>query len=168
MKKTLFTILIVLVVGVIAKAQNTVTATSTVTATIPVAMQLAVTTGATLNFDFTGQIAALTTGLVKQNAIVLTYSSNMPWYLNINATTPNFTGGGPGAPMPASVLQFKNNANGNYAPLGVNPVSLKGTTGAKIPPGAGTVGVDMKMTPGALVTPAANYSIGITYTLSNL
>ncbi len=168
MKKTLFTMLIVFVACVIVKAQS-VTATSTVTAKIPVAMQLAVTNGGSVNFDFTGQVSALATGLQQLNAVTLTYSSNTPWYININATTPNFSGGSAAAPMPSSVLQFRNVMQVVVMPpLGTAPISLKGTTGSKIPPGAGTLGIDMKMVPGNTVTPATNYAIGITYTLSNL
>ncbi|MDB5031179.1 hypothetical protein [Mucilaginibacter sp.] len=167
MKKTLFTLVIVLIACVIVKAQSA-TATSIVTAKIPVAMQVAVTDGAVVNFDFTGQTASLTTGIQQLNAVILTYSSNTPWYININATTPNFSGGSLSAPMPSSVLQFRNNAGGTYAPLGTTPLSLKGTTGAKIPPGASTLGIDIKMVPGNTVIPATDYTIGIMYTLSCL
>ncbi|MHB8208020.1 hypothetical protein [Mucilaginibacter sp.] len=167
MKNTFFTLVIVLIACVVVKAQS-VTATSTVTAKIPVAMQVAVTNGAAVNFDFTGQISSLATGIQQLNAVTLTYSSNTPWYININATTPNFSGGSLSAPMPSSVLLFRNNAGGTYAPLGATPLSLRGTTGAKIPPGAGTLGIDMKMVPGNTVVPATNYAIGIMYTLSNL
>jgi hypothetical protein len=92
----------------------------------------------------------------------------MPWYVSISASSANFSGGSATSPMPASALMVKNDASGNYSALSTTPVSLSGTTGSKIAPGAGSIGVDMKLRPGPTVTPASNYSLGITYTLSDL
>jgi hypothetical protein len=168
MKRILFTISIVLIACLFANAQSTATATSTVTAKIPVSLQLSVSSGASVNFDFTGKVSQLATGIEQLNAVSLSYSSNLPWFVTINASGANFSGGSATNPMPSSALQVKNGAGGNYTSLGTTPISLSGTTGSKIPPGAGTIGVDMKLRPGPTATPASNYSLGITYTISNL
>lgn len=168
MKRMSFTILIVLIACAFVKAQTTATATSTVTAKIPVSLQLSVISGASVNFDFTGKVSQLSTGIEQLNAVSLSYSSNLPWFVTVNASGANFSGGSATNPMPASALQVKNDAGGTYTNLSTTPISLSGTTGSKIAPGAGTIGVDMKLKPGATVTPASNYSLGITYTISNL
>lgn len=149
-----------------ARAQKT--ASSIITVKIPEALSLSVTAGSTIDFDFTNDLTLLTTGIEKINAVTLTYQSNKPWFLNINATTDNFSGGDGGNPMPSSIVQFKNTVGGTYAPLSTTSVSLSGTTGSKNPKGASTVGVDYKITPGLNYPPAADYSIGITYTISTI
>lgn len=144
------------------------TATSIITVKVPEALSLSVTAGSTVDFDFTSDLTLLTTGIEKLNAVTLTYQSNKPWFLNINATTSNFTGGDGSNPMPSSVVQFKNTSGGTYAPLSTTSVSLSGTTGSKNPKGSSTVGVDYKIVPGLNYQPASDYSIGITYTISTI
>jgi hypothetical protein len=168
MKRILVTLSIVLIACVMVKAQNTATATSTVTAKIPIALQLSVTAGASVSFDFTGKVSQLATGIEQLNAVTLSYSSNMPWFISINASSANFSGGSSTAPMPASALQVRDNGTGTYSTLTTTPISILGTTGSKIAPGSGTVGIDMKLKPGPTITPASNYSLGITYTISDL
>ncbi len=167
MKRMLVTLTIVLIACAVVKAQ-TATATSTVTAKIPVALQLSVTAGSSVSFDFTGKISQLATGIEQLNAVTLSYSSNMPWFISINASTANFSGGSNTAPMPASALQVRDNGTNTYSTLTTTPISILGTTGSKIAPGSGTVGIDMKLRPGPTITPASNYSLGITYTISDL
>lgn len=142
--------------------------TTIITVKIPEAVTLTVATGQTVDFDFVSDAALLTTGIEKLNAVTLTYSSNKPWFLNINATSGNFTGGDGANPMPSSIIQFKNNAGGTYAPLSTTSVSLSGTSGSKNPKGAKTVGIDYKITPGLNYAPASDYSISVTYTISTI
>lgn len=144
------------------------TATSILTVKVPEALSLAVTTGNTVDFDFTSNLTLLTTGIEKINAVSLTYQSNKAWFLNINATTNNFSGGDGANPMPSSIIQFKNTDGGTYVPLSTTSVSLSGSTGAKNPKGASTVGVDYKITPGLNYPPSADYTIGVTYTISTM
>jgi hypothetical protein len=165
MRKILFSILCI-VFSVSALAQKT--ATSVVNVKIPEALDLSVTTGNTIDFDFSSDLTLLTSGIEKLNAVILTYNTNKPWFLSINATTGNFTGGDGTSPMPSSVIQFKNNAGGTYMALSTTSVSLSGTSGAKNPKGSSTVGVDYKLTPGFGYPSASDYSIGITYTISTI
>ncbi len=144
------------------------TATSILTVKVPEALSLAVTTGNSIDFDFTSNLTLLTTGIEKINAVSLTYQSNKAWFLNINATTNNFSGGDGANPMPSSIIQFKNTDGGTYVPLSTTSVSLSGSTGAKNPKGASTVGVDYKITPGLNYPPSADYTIGVTYTISTM
>ncbi len=144
------------------------TATSILTVKVPEALSLAVTTGNSIDFDFTSNLTLLTTGIEKLNAVSLTYQSNKAWFLNINATTNNFSGGDGANPMPSSIIQFKNTDGGTYVPLSTTSVSLSGSTGAKNPKGASTVGVDYKITPGLNYPPSADYTIGVTYTISTM
>lgn len=152
--------------SVISFAQKT--STSILTVKVPEALSLAVTTGNTIDFDFTSNLTLLTTGIEKLNAVSLTYQSNKPWFLNINATTNNFSGGDGANPMPSSIIQFKNTDGGTYVPLSTTSVSLSGSTGAKNPKGASTVGVDYKLTPGLNYPPSSDYTIGVTYTISTM
>jgi hypothetical protein len=144
------------------------TGTSIITVKIPEALSLAVTAGNSVDFDFTSDLSLLTTGIEKINAVTLTYQSNKPWFLNINAASANFSGGDGSNPMPASIIQFKNSAGGTYSPLSTNSVSLSGSTGAKNPKGSSTVGVDYKITPGLTFQPSSDYNISITYTISTI
>lgn len=144
------------------------TSTSIVSVKIPEALSLSVSAGSTVDFDFTNDLTLLTTGIEKINAVTLTYQSNKPWFLNINATNGNFSGGDGANPMPSSIVQFKNHTGGTYVPLSTTTVSLSGTTGAKNPKGASTVGVDYKITPGLNYPASSDYSIGITYTISTI
>ena len=162
-----FFFIIFLILG-FADANAQKTATSIITVKVPEALSLSVSAGSTVDFDFTSDLTLLTTGIEKLNAVTLTYQSNKPWFLNINATTESFTGGDGTNPMPSSIVQFKNTAGGTYTPLSTTSVSLSGTTGAKNPKGSSTVGVDYKVTPGLSYPPAADYSIGITYTISTI
>ena len=147
---------------------QTKTATSVVNVKIPEALELAVTTGSTIDFDFSSDLSLLSTGIEKLNAVILTYKTNKPWFLNISASSANFTGGDGVTALPSSVIQFKNNAGGTYVNLTTTSVSLSGTTGSKNPKGESTVGVDYKLTPGHGYPAAADYSIGITYTISTI
>lgn len=165
-KKLQVIILFFVLVSVTSFAQKT--ATSILTVKVPEALSLAVTTGASLDFDFSTNLTLLTTGIEKINAVSLTYQSNKPWFLNINASTNNFSGGDGANPMPSSIIQFKNTAGGTYVPLSTTSVSLTGSAGAKNPKGASTVGVDYKITPGLNYPPSADYTIGVTYTISTM
>jgi hypothetical protein len=144
------------------------TATSIITIKVPEALSLSVTGGNSVDFDFTSDLTLLTSGIEKINAVTLTYQSNRPWFLNINATTANFNGGDGSNPMPSSIIQFKNTAGGTYVPLSTTSVSLSGTTDAKNPKGSSTVGIDYKITPGLSYPPSSDYTIGVTYTISTI
>ena len=113
-----YTVLFILLtfsgISVYAQGANV---TTIITVKIPEAVSLTVETGNTVDFDFVSDVALLTTGIEKLNAVTLSYSSNKPWFLNINATSGNFTGGDGANPMPSSIVQFKNNAGGTYVPL---------------------------------------------------
>lgn len=165
MKKTLL-ILSLVAFSFSALAQKT--ASSVINVKIPEALDLAVTAGNTIDFDFSSDLSLLSTGIEKLNAVILTYKTNKAWFLNISASTGNFTGGDGASPMPAAVIQFKNNAGGTYIPLSTTSVSLSGTTGAKNPKGSSTLGVDYKLTPGYGYASASDYSIGVTYTISTI
>ena len=166
MQKKISLILFLVLTCSIAAAQKT--ATSIITVKVPEALSLSVFAGNTVDFDFTNDLTLLTTGIEKLNAVTLTYQSNKPWFLNINATTSNFTGGDAVNPMPSSIVEFKNTAGGTYTPLSTTSVSLSGTSGSKNPKGSSTVGIDYKITPGLNYPPASDYSIGITYTISTI
>ena len=167
MKTTL--ILLSCIIFSLSALAQTKTVTSVVNVKIPEALNLEVTTGSVIDFDFSSDLSLLGTGIEKLNAVVLTYSSNKPWFLSINASTDNFTGGNGVNPLPASVIQFKNNAGGTYANLSRTSVSLSGTSGAKNnQKGPSTVAVDYKLTPGYDYPAASDYSIGITYTISTI
>lgn len=165
-KKTVFILLFFIFISSISLAQKT--STSIITVKVPEALSLSVTAGTSVDFDFTSDLSLLTTGIEKINAVTLTYQSNKPWFLNINASVANFNGGDGANPMPSSIIQFKNNSGGTYVPLSTTSVSISGTTGAKNPKGASTVGIDYKITPGLNYPPASDYSIGVTYTISTI
>ena len=165
-KKLQVIILFFVLISATSFAQKT--ATSILTVKVPEALSLAVTAGASLDFDFTADLTTLTTGIEKINAVSLTYQSNKPWFLNINASTNNFSGGDGANPMPSSIIQFKNTTGGTYVPLSTTSVSLAGSAGAKNPKGASTIGIDYKITPGLNYPPSADYSIGVTYTISTM
>jgi len=166
MKKLFLSAFVLVAIAIQAQAQKSVT--SIITVKIPEALDLQVTNGNTVDFDFTSNLALLTSGIEKQNAVILSYKANKPWFVNIAATTSNFTGGDAANPMPSSVIQFKNNASGTYAPLSTTSVSLSGTSSAKNPKGESTIGIDYKLTPGFTYPSASDYSIGITYTISTI
>ncbi|HYK76374.1 MAG TPA: hypothetical protein VEV16_05310 [Daejeonella sp.] len=161
---------VVLVLGFWVLLQGVVLAQSsvntTVTAKIPEALDLSVTTGSSIDFDFTTNVALLTTGIEKLNAVILSYKSNRPWFINISASSTNFTGGDAANPMPSTVVQFKKNGSGVYAPLTITAVSLSGTSAVKNPKGSNTIGIDYKLTPGFDYASGGDYTIGITYTIS--
>lgn len=159
-------ILFFLFISSITFAQKTTT--SIITVKVPEALSLSVSAGSSVDFDFTNDLTLLTSGIEKLNAVTLTYQSNKPWFLNINATAINFNGGDGANPMPSSIIQFKNNDGGTYMPLSTTSVSLSGATGAKNAKGSSTVGVDYKITPGLNYPPSSDYSIGVTYTISTM
>lgn len=165
-QKKIVIILYFVILSSVSFAQKT--ATSILSVKVPEALSLAVTNGNNVDFDFTSNLTLLTTGIEKINAVSLTYQSNKPWFLNINASTNNFSGGDGSNPMPSSIVQFKNTDGGTYVPLSTTSVSLSGSTGAKNPKGSSTVGVDYKITPGLNYPPSSDYTIGVTYTISTL
>ena len=140
--------------------------TATVAVKIAEVLDLGVTSGGTVTFDF-NSIATLDAGITQTNAVVLTYKSNKPWFININANSANFTGASP-TPMPASIIQYKLNSGGTFTALSTTPASLTGTSGAKNARGTSTIGVDYKLNPGYIYAPATDYGMVVTYTISNL
>ena len=150
-----------------AQVLGTAAPTGTFSVKISEVLDLAVTSGATNTFDF-NSIAKLDEGIETLNAVTLTYKSNKPWFVNVNAATANFTGSSI-TPMPASVVQFKlNGGGGSYSTLSSTPASLSGTSSTKNARGTATIGVDYKVNPGYSYAPAQDYGMVITYTISNL
>ena len=169
MKKLLLVAAIISTI-IFSRAEAQVLGTAAPTATFSVkiseVLDLAVTSGATNTFDF-NSIAKLDAGIETANAVTLTYKSNKPWFININANSANFTGASP-TPMPASVVQYKLNGAGSYTTLSTTPTSLSGTSLAKNARGTATIGVDYKVNPGYTYAPAQDYGLVVTYTISNL
>lgn len=155
--------------GQVPPVLGTPAPTATVAVKIIEVLDLAVTSGGTVTFDF-NSIATLDAGITQANAVRLTYKSNKPWFININANSEFFTGGlvtNP-TPMPASVIQYKlNGGAGDFIPLSTTAASLTGTTGAKNSRGTSTIGVDYMLNPGYIYAPATDYGMVITYTISN-
>ena len=170
MKKFITTSIIIasLAFASVANAQTLGTAAPTGTFAVKISevLDLAVTSGAANTFDF-NSIAKLDAGIETLNAVTLTYKSNKPWFVNVNANSANFTGSS-ATPMPASVVQFKLNSGGSYTALSTTPASLSGTSAAKNARGTATIGVDYKVNPGYDYAPAQDYGMVITYTISNL
>jgi hypothetical protein len=135
-----------------------------VTITVPEVLVLQPANSPALNFNF-NSTTALDNGLVITGTTIR-YYSNKAWFVTIQSGSANFSGGQ--GNMPASVLKFKNSQNSTFTDLSPTAQSLSGTTGAKNMRGTGTIGVDFKMDPGYLNPPANNYSITVTYTISNL
>ena len=152
----------------LAQSSKPMSVTSTVTLMIPEAIDLEVTDGNTIEFDFTADLKSLVAGIEKLNAVILSYRSNVPWYLSINATSANFNGGDPAKPMPASIVQFKRNGTSQYFAISAVPASISGSSSAKNPRGSNTIGIDYKVVPGFEYPSANDYSIGITYTISSI
>ena len=157
-----------LLINTSAEAQvlGTSAPTGTFAVKISEVLDLAVTAGATNTFDF-NTIAKIDAGIETLNAVTLTYKSNKPWFVNVNANSANFTGSSI-TPMPASVVQFKLNGGGSYSTLSATPASLSGTSATKNTRGTATIGVDYKVNPGYSYAPAQDYGMVITYTISNL
>ncbi|MEJ6980511.1 hypothetical protein WG906_08625 [Pedobacter sp. P351] len=150
-----------------AKAQlGTAAPTGSFAVKISEVLDLAVTSGASNTFDF-NSIAKIDAGIETLNAVSLTYKSNKPWFVNVNANTADFTGSSPTA-MPASVIQFRLNGNPSYSTLSTVPASLSGTSAAKNARGTASIGIDYKVNPGYTYAPAQDYGMVITYTISNL
>jgi spore coat protein U-like protein len=170
MKKISFLSLLILTFWVHANVNGQTLGSPAPTATMAVqisqVLDLAVTTGSSLTFNF-NTIALIDAGITQTNAATLTYKSNQPWYINIAANTANFSGTSP-TPMPASVITYRLTGGPTFTPLSTTAASLTGTTGAKNARGTGTVGVDFKLNPGYIYAPATDYSMTITYTISNL
>ncbi len=168
MKRTLFLLLFIVASGIYTRVNaqvNIPTATGTMGVSISQVLDITVTTGSSLTFTF-NTIALLDAGITQTGATVVTYRSNMPWYINISAT--NFTETGAGSlTMPASVIQFRLTGGSTFTPLSTNPVSLDGTSLIKNTIGKGTVSVDFFVNPGYIYAPANDYSSTITYTISN-
>ena len=140
--------------------------TGTFTVKIVEVLDLAVTSGANNTFDF-NSIAKLDAGIESLGAVTLTYKSNKPWFINVNAGSANFTGSSP-TPMPASVVQYKLSSGGSYTPLSTTPTTLSGTTAAKNARGTASIAIDYKVNPGYAYAPATDYGLTVTYTISNL
>lgn len=106
--KRLFTLIFVLATCLAYKANaqlGTANPTATLGVQISQVLDLSVTIGTTVNFNF-NTIALLDAGITTTNAATLTYKSNQPWYINIQANAANFSGSSP-TPMPASVVQYR-------------------------------------------------------------
>ena len=149
-----------------AQVLGTAAPTGTFAVKISEVLDLAVTSGASNTFDF-NTIAKIDAGIETLNAVTLTYKSNKPWFVNVNANSANFTGSS-ATPMPASVVQFRLNGAGAYSTLSATPSSLSGTSASKNARGTATIGVDYKVNPGYAYAPAQDYGMVITYTISNL
>ena len=165
MRRLIFFIVITICVGFRANAQiGNATPTGTLGVQISQVLDLAVTTGSAITFNF-NSIAVLDAGISQTGAVTLTYRSNQPWYVNVQANTANFSGSSP-TPMPCSVIQYRLNGTSTYTTLTTSPTSLTGTTSSKNARGTGTIGVDYKVTPGYIYAPATDYSLTITYTIT--
>ena len=169
MKKVIFaaSFIIASLILTDANAQlGTAAPTASFSVKISEVLDLAVTSGSSNTFDF-NSIAKIDEGIETQNAVTLTYKSNKPWFVNVNALTAEFTGSSP-TPMPASVVQYKLNGAASYSTLSATPASLSGTSAAKNARGTATIGVDYKVNPGYSYAPAQDYGLTIVYTISNL
>jgi hypothetical protein len=151
-----------------AQSSTSRSVVTTIALKVPEVIVLEVASGNSIEFDFTSDLSSLVTGIEKLNAVVLTYKSNVPWFLTVNATSATFNGGDPANPIPASIVQFRENGASNYIAVSMVPASVKGTSTAKNPRGQSTVGIDYKITPGYNYPAASDYSIGITYTISGV
>lgn len=132
--------------------------------TVPEVLVLQPANSLALNFNF-NSTTALDNGIVISGTTIR-YYSNKAWFVTIQSGSANFSGGQ--GNMPASVLKYKNSQSSAFTDLSPTPQPLSGTTGAKNTRGTGTIGVDFKMDPGYQNPPANNYSITVTYTISNL
>ncbi|MBC8054103.1 MAG: hypothetical protein H7Y13_13640 [Sphingobacteriaceae bacterium] len=160
-----FLFLCAILLGTASLRAQTRYLTKTVSITIPTVLDLQLSSGSSLNFIFDTS-TKLDNGIELLTATTLTYRSNQAWFVTIQSVAANFSGGQ--GTMPASVLQFKKNVGGTYAPLSNSPLSLSGTTGAKNLRGTSTIGVDYFMNPGFVYEPALDYSLDILFTISNL
>jgi hypothetical protein len=151
-------------------SSGTAAPTASVSAQIGTVLDLAVTDGGSVPFDFSGGIAALETGIEKDGAVTLTFRSNLPWYVNVAANSDNFsyTGADASAPsMPSSILQYRLGGGANFTGVTTSQQSVVGTSGTKQARGAGAVVLDYKMNPGYIYSPGS-YGLTVTYTISNL
>jgi spore coat protein U-like protein len=112
-------------------------------------------------FNF-NSIANLDAGITQSSAVVLTYKSNEPWHVGIQASTANFTGSSPTA-MPASVVQWTLHNGTTFTPLSTVVASVNGSNNAR---GTGQVTLDFKMNPGYIYAPATDYSLTVVFTLT--
>ena len=140
------------------------TPTGTLGIQISQVLDLSVTNGSALTFNF-NSIALIDAGIQQLDAVTLTYRSNQPWYVNVQANSANFSGSSP-TPMPCSVVQYRLNGGSTFTTLTTSPTSLTGTTSSKNARGTGTIGVDYKVSPGYVYAPASDYSLTITYTIT--
>lgn len=165
MKRYALLIIILAGIGFRAEAQiGNATPTGTLGVQISQVLDLSVTSGSALTFNF-NTIALIDAGITQTDAVTLTYRSNQPWYVNVQANAANFAGSSP-TPMPCSVVQYRLNGGSTFTTLTTNPTSLTGTTSSKNARGTGTVGVDYKVNPGYVYAPATDYSLTITYTIT--
>lgn len=134
--------------------------------TVPTVLDLQITanTATSLNFNTT---TLLDNGITLTNATTLTYSSNKAYFITVNSQNANFTGGATPV-MPASVVGYKLHTNPTYTALSSTAVPLVGAQGSEVTRGTGTYVLDFFVNPGYAYPPAANYSITIVYTISNL
>jgi hypothetical protein len=168
-KKLIYALAIILNAGfTFGQSSQRVSVMSTVTLMIPQAIDLSVTEGNSIEFDFTADLKFLVSGIEKLNAVILSYRSNVPWFLSISAGSETFTGGDPSNPMPASLVQFRRNGTSTYSSISTAPASLSGSSTAKNTRGSATIGIDYKIVPGFDYPSSNDYSIGITYTVSSI
>jgi hypothetical protein len=165
MRRFALLLVILSALGFSAKAQiGTATPTGVLAVQISQVLDLSVTSGSSLTFNF-NSIASIDAGIQQLGAVTLTYRSNQPWYVNVQANTANFGGTSP-TPMPCSVIQYRLNGGSSYTTLTTSPTSLTGTTSSKNARGTGTIGVDYKVNPGYAYAPATDYNLTITYTIT--
>jgi hypothetical protein len=173
MKKVLLLSFLLIALGTYSRLYAQIgspTPTATMGVQITQVLDLQVTTGSALTFNF-NSIANLDAGITQLSAATLTYRSNQPWYINIAANSATFSesAGGNPTPMPASVIQYRlNGGSPTFTTLTTTATSLDGSTGSKNARGKGTVGVDFFLNPGYIYAPATDYSMTITYTITTL
>lgn len=151
-------------------SSGTAAPTATVSAEIGTVLDLAVTNGSNVDFDFSGGISALESGIEHDGSVTLTFRSNLPWYVNVAANSANFsyTGSDASAPnMPSSILQYRLGGASTFTGVTSSQQSVIGTSASKQARGAGSIGIDYKMNPGYIYSPGT-YNLTVTYTISNL
>jgi len=160
-------------INVFAQTQTSIP----ISITVPTVLALQVTANSANSVTFSntnpGPGPDLDHGITLTSATTLTYTANMAYFIQINSSTPNFTGGPTtGSPpiMPVSVVQYKLHSNSTYIPLSSTPTNLVGAMGSEVTRGTGTYVLDFFINPGYTYAPATAtnpYVITIVYTISN-